>query len=109
VSRLKTGSAGWFAIAVVLFVAAVAALGGTARNVVATVAVFMLIGACLRAVVLSVRDDDVSSSRVRGPAGRTLGIMGADSRHAQRLRRRERERAAAAELERRPPASSKRR
>jgi hypothetical protein len=101
VSRLRTGAALWFTIAVVLFLVAAVVLRGTARDVVGTLAGFILIGACLRAVVLGVRDDEVSSSTVRSPAGRTLGIMGADSRYAQRLRRRERERAVAAERERR--------
>jgi purine-cytosine permease-like protein len=104
-SRIKTGTGWLFAIAVVLFVVAVAVLGGTARSVLETVAGFTLIAACLRAVVLAVRDDEVSSSTIRGPAGRTLGIMGADSRHAQRMRRRAREEAAKPGPERRPPAS----
>jgi hypothetical protein len=91
VNRLRTRAGPWFAIALVLFVIAAAVLNGAARDVVESLAVFVLIGACIRAVALAVRDDDVSSGTVRGPAGRALGIMGAESRYAQRRRRRERE------------------
>ena len=56
-----------------------------------SLAFVVLIGACIRAASLAVCDDDISSSAIRGPAGRTLGIMGADSPRAQRRRRRRRE------------------
>jgi hypothetical protein len=101
VSRLKTGASAWFAIGVVLLVLAAVVLNGTARDVVESVGVFALIGACIRAVVLAVRDDEVSSATVRDPAGRTLGMMGADSRHA----RRRRQRAAETARKLRPPGS----
>jgi hypothetical protein len=108
VRRVQTGTVPWFGAAVVLFVVAVTVLSGTARDVVVSVAVFVLIGACIRAVVLAVRDDDVSASTIRSPAERALGIMGAESRHGRRLRQRERERAGGTGREpppRGPPAA----
>ena len=83
---MRTRAAPWFGIAVVLAAVAVIALSGTAQAIVAAVAFFLFLGACIRALSLAVRDDDVSAGTIRGPAGRTLGIMGAD--HAARRRRR---------------------
>ena len=80
-------------LAAVLALVAVVLLHGTASAVLLSVAVLTLVGACIRAASLAVRDDDVSSRTIRSPAGRTLGIMGAESRSAQRRRRRRREQA----------------
>jgi hypothetical protein len=90
---LKTRASPYFAVAAVLALVAVILLHGTASAVLLSLAFLTLLGACIRAASLAVRDDDISSATIRGPAGRTLGIMGADSRSAQRRRRREREEA----------------
>jgi hypothetical protein len=88
---LKTRASPYFALAAVLALVAVILLHGMASAVLLSLAFLTLIGACIRAASLAVRDDDISSATIRGPAGRTLGIMGADSRSAQRRRRRRRE------------------
>jgi hypothetical protein len=77
----------WFAIAAVLLVIALAALHGMAATMVAAAALFVFLGACLRALVLSLRDDDVAGSTIRGPVGRTLGAIGADDAARRRGRR----------------------
>jgi hypothetical protein len=97
VKALRTRAAPWFVVGIVLFVVAAVGVSGTARDVAEIAAIFVLIGACIRAVALSVRDDDVSSGVIRSPAGRTLAFMGADSRRAARRRRREHEAAVDAE------------
>jgi hypothetical protein len=88
---LKTRASPYVVLAAVLALVAFLLLHGTASAVLEVVAFLMLIGACIRAASLAVRDDDISSATIRGPAGRTLGIMGADSRSAQRRRRRRRD------------------
>lgn len=90
--RWRTSAAPWFGVAVVVFVVALLVLRGTAENVTMAAGFAVLLGACMRAVALAVRDDDVSSSAIRGPAERVLGMMGADSPAARRRRRLERER-----------------
>ena len=91
---LKTRASPYFALAAVLALVAVILLHGMASAVLLSLAFLTLIGACIRAASLAVRDDDISSGTIRGPVGRTLGIMGADSRSAQRRSRRRREEAA---------------
>ena len=88
ITALRTRASPYFILAAVLALAAVVLLGGTASTVLLSLAVLTLVGACIRAASLAVRDDDVSSRTIRSPAGRTLGIMGAESRGAQRRRRR---------------------
>jgi hypothetical protein len=90
-AALGTRASPYFLLAVVLALVAVVLLHGTASAVLVSLAVLTLVGACVRAAALAVRDDDVSSRTIRSPAGRTLGIMGAESRGAQRRRRRRRE------------------
>jgi hypothetical protein len=90
ITRLEARASPYFALAAVLALVAVILLHGTASAVLECLAFLTLLGACVRAASLAVRDDDVSSATIRGPAGRTLGIMGADSRSAQRRRRRRR-------------------
>ena len=75
-------------LAAVLGFVGVILLHGTASVVLECLAFLTLIGACIHAASLAVRDDAISSAAIRGPVGRTLGIMGADSRSAQRRRRR---------------------
>ena len=91
ITPLKTRASPYFVLAAVLALVGVILLHSTASAVVGSLAFLTLIGACIRAASLAVRDDDISSGTIRGPVGRTLGIMGADSRSAQRRRRRRRE------------------
>jgi hypothetical protein len=72
----------YFVLAAVLALVAVVLLHGTASAVVESLACPIALGACIRAASLAVRDDDISSRTIRSPVGRTLGIMGADSRSA---------------------------
>lgn len=88
---LKTRASPYFVLAALLTLVAVILLHGTASAVLVSLAFLTLIGACIRAASLAVRDDDIGSATIRGPVGRTLGIMGADSRSARRRRRRKRE------------------
>ena len=93
ITALKTRASPYCVLAAVLALVAVVLLHGTASAVLLSVAVLTLVGTCIRAASLAVQDDDVSSRTIRSPAGRTLGIMGAESRSAQRRRRRRREQA----------------
>jgi hypothetical protein len=90
-TALKTRASPYFVLAAVVALVAIVLLRGTASVVLECLAFLTLLGACVRAASLAVRDDDISSATIRGPAGRTLGIMGADSRSAQRRRRSRRE------------------
>jgi hypothetical protein len=89
--RSRHGRAPYFVLAAVLALVVVIVLHGTASAVLESLAFVTLIGACIRAASLAVRDDDISSGTIRGLVDRTLGIMGADSPSAQRRRRRRRE------------------
>jgi hypothetical protein len=80
----------WFAIAALLLVIALVAVHGTAAAMVAAAALFVFLGACLRALVLVLRDDDVAGTTIRGPVGRTLGAIGADEARRRGRRRRAR-------------------
>jgi hypothetical protein len=77
----------WFALAAVLLIVAVAVLHGTASAVDAAAALFVFLAACLRALVLQLRDDPGGATSIRGPAGRTLGLLGADAAARRRGRR----------------------
>jgi hypothetical protein len=91
ITALGTRASPYLLLAVVLALVAVVLLHGTASAVLMSLAVLTLLGACIGAAALAVRDDDVGSRTIRSPAERTLGIMGAESRGAQRRRRRRRE------------------
>jgi hypothetical protein len=88
---LTTRATPWFGVAIVVLGVDVAFLHRTAGDVLFAVGFMIFLGACIRAVVLAVRDDDVSSATLRSPAERTLGIMGAESAGARRRRRHKRE------------------
>jgi hypothetical protein len=77
----------WFAVAAVLLVIALVVVHGEAAAMVAAAALFVFLGACLRALVLTLRDDDVAATTIRGPVGRTLGAIGADESRRRRGRR----------------------
>lgn len=91
-TQLRTGSVPWFGIAGLLFVVGVAIGAGGVQAVDLLAALFVFLGACIRALGLSVRDDEVSSASIRDPTARVLAMMGADSATARRRRRLERER-----------------
>jgi hypothetical protein len=82
-----TRAAPWFAVAAVLLVIALFVVHGTAAAMVAAAALFVFLAACLRALVLQLRDDDVAGMTIRGPVGRTLGAIGADGARRRRGRR----------------------
>lgn len=90
--KLKTSPVPWFGLAGVAFVLGVFVLAGAGQEVAMLVALFVFLGACVRGVVLAVRDDEVSSASIRGPGARTLAILGADAAAARRQRRLERDR-----------------
>jgi len=91
-TQLRTGSVPWFGIAGFLFVVGVAIRAAGVQEVALLAALFVFLGACIRALVLSVRDDEVSSASIRDHTARVLAMMGADSATARRRRRLERER-----------------
>lgn len=90
--KLKTSSVPWFGFAGIVFVLGVFVLGGGGQEIALLVALFVFLGACLRGLVLAVRDDEVSSASIRDPAARTMWIVGSDSAAARRQRRLERQR-----------------
>ena len=90
--KLQTSSAPWFGLAGLLFALGVLVLAGADQEVALLVALFVFLGACLRGLVLAVRDDAISSASIRSPGARTMAIIGADSAQARRQRRLERER-----------------
>ena len=90
--KLKTSSVPWFGLAGVAFVLGVFVLAGAGQEIAMLVALFVFLGACVRGLVLTVRDDEVSSASIRSPGARTMGIVGADSAAARRQRRLERDR-----------------
>lgn len=90
--KLKTSSVPWFGLAALMFVLGVVVLAGAGQEVALLVALFVFLGACLRGLVLAVRDDDVSSASIRNPSARTMAAIGADSAETRRGRRLERQR-----------------
>jgi hypothetical protein len=59
----------WFALAALLGVIALAVLHGTAHHVLEVVAVFVLVGAMIRAAGLGARDNPVSAGMLRRNTG----------------------------------------
>ena len=90
--KLRSSSWPWFAFAGLAFVLGVFVLTGGGQEVALLVALFVFLGACLRGLMLAVRDDEVSSATIRSPVGRTLASIGSDSAAARRRRRVERDR-----------------
>ena len=90
--KLKTSSVPWFVLAGLAFVLGVSALSGGGQEIALLVALFVFLGACLRGLVLAIRDDEVSSASIRSPAARTMGIIGSDVAAGRRQRRLERQR-----------------
>ena len=85
--KLKSSAVPWFGLAVFLFVLGLV-LGGGVGTIVGIVSFFVGLGACIRAVALAVRDDEVSSASIsRTPVERTMAAIGADSAAARRRRR----------------------
>jgi hypothetical protein len=91
-SQLRTGSVAWFGIAGALVRRWSSDTCRGVQEVDLLAALFVFFGACIRALGLSVRDDEVSSASIRDPTARALAMMGADSATARRRRRLERER-----------------
>ena len=90
--KLKTISVPLFGLALVMFVLGVFVLAGGGQEIALLVALFVFLGACIRSLVLAVRDDEVSSASIRSPVARTLAILGSDFAAARRQRRLARER-----------------
>lgn len=90
--KLKTSSLPWFGLAGLAFVVGVFVLAGGGQEVALLVGLFVFLAACLRGLVLAVRDDEVSSASFGSPVARTLAILGSDSAAARRRRRVERDR-----------------
>ena len=57
-----------------------------AETMLAAAALFVCLAACLRALVLALRDDDVAATTIRSPVGRTLAAIGADDARKRRGR-----------------------
>ena len=77
----------WFALAAGLLVVALAALHGMTASIVAAAALFVFLGACLRGLVLTLRDNGVAATTLRGPQSRTLALIGSDEAARRRGRR----------------------
>ena len=90
--KLKTSSVPWFGLAGLVFVLGVFVLSDGGQEIALLVALFVFLGACIRGLVLAVRDDEVSSASIRSPGARTLAIVGADLAAARRQRRVQRRR-----------------
>src|SRR5689334_20329288 len=84
--KLKSSSVPWFGLAGLAFVLGVFVLSGVAQEIAMFVALFGFLAACIRAIVLAVRDNEVSSASIRDPVARTMGIVGSDSSAARRRR-----------------------
>jgi hypothetical protein len=69
VNWLRTHTWQWFALAALLGVIAFAVLHGTPHHVLEVVAVFVLVGAMIRAAGLGVRDNSVSGDMLRRNTG----------------------------------------
>jgi cytochrome bd-type quinol oxidase subunit 2 len=85
-TSLKSSARPWFALAVVLTVAAFPILHDTAQGVVVAAAMFTFFGACIRSVSLAVRDNPVSAQML---AQRDIihGSLLSESADASRRRR----------------------
>ena len=82
----------WFGLAAFLFVLG-SVLGGGVGMIVGIVSVSVGLGACIRAVALAVRDDDVDSASITcSPVERTMATIGPESAAARRRRRDQRAR-----------------
>ena len=75
--KLRTSSLPWFGVAVLLFVVG-SVLTANAGTIVRIVAIFVALGACIRAVALSVLDDPVSSDTIFDPTARMMGWIRKD-------------------------------
>jgi hypothetical protein len=62
---LRTRAYPWFVLAIVVIVVGVIVLHGTGENVLITLGAFIFIGACLRAIALGARDNEVTSLMLR--------------------------------------------
>jgi hypothetical protein len=93
VSRIRTRAWPWFALAALLLFVGAVIVHGSARSVVESVAVFLLVAACIRALGLSVRDNPVGAEMVtrRSIEAGVAGWMAQDAAD-RRARRRARKR-----------------
>jgi hypothetical protein len=62
---LRTRVWPWFVLAIVVIVIGAAILHGTGKNVVISLGAFLFLGACIRAIGLAVRENEVSSLMIR--------------------------------------------
>lgn len=85
--KLQTSSVPWFGLAGLVFVLASLCLLAGGQEIALLVALFVFLGACIRGLVLAVRDDEVSSASIRSPGARTMAIVGSDLAAARRQRR----------------------
>ncbi len=86
--KLRTSTLPWFGLAVLLFVVGSSVLSASPGTIVRIVAIFVALGACIRAVALSVRDDPVSSDTIYDPTARMLGWIRKDVSEERRRRNR---------------------
>ena len=86
-NKLRTSSLPSFALAALLFVVG-SLLSANAGTIVRIVAIFVALGACIRAVGLSVRDDRVSAETIYDPTARMLGWIRKDLLDDRRRRER---------------------
>jgi hypothetical protein len=86
VKKLRTSSLPWFGVAVLLFVVG-SVIGASAGTNVRIVSIFVLLGASIRAVGLSVRDDPVSSETIFDPTARMMGWIRKDITDRRRRER----------------------
>jgi hypothetical protein len=71
VSWLRTHNRQWYALAGLMLLAGLVVLSGTARDIAVVAAFFVFLGACIREVGFSMRDNPVSThgaTRLRGIA-----------------------------------------
>jgi len=64
VARVGTSALPWFAVGIVVFVASVTVIHGMGGHIVEVAAILGLLGACICAVVLGVRDNPVSAQMI---------------------------------------------
>lgn len=86
VKKLRTSCLPWFGVAVLLFVVG-SVIGASAGTIVRIVSIFVLLGASIRAVGLSVRDDPVSSETIFDPTARMMGWIRKDITDGRRRER----------------------
>lgn len=92
IARIAKNPRTWFGLAGMAFVAGLFVVRGTAQAIVLLFALFAFLGACVGALVVAVRDDDVSCASFGSPVARTMAMIGSDGGYARRRRRLERER-----------------